>query len=77
MELNYSNLIEFISSNIEDYEEKVQLALSTIDHNRCSLQQADYQLYSEMVDLVEEYISDNDLDIDPDEIDIETLMFNF
>lgn len=77
MELNYSNLIEFISSNIEDYEPRLQVALNLIDHNRCSLQQADYQLYSEMADLIEEYISDNDLDIDPDEIDIETLMFNF
>lgn len=75
--LNYSYLAKFMAENIEDYELRVQVALNCIDHNRCSLQQADYQLYSEMADLIEEYISDNDLNIDPDDIDIETLMFNF
>lgn len=77
MELIYRDLAKFMAETIEDYEPRLQVALNRIDHNRCSLQQADYQLYSEMADLVEEYISDNDLDIDPDEIDIETLMFNF
>jgi hypothetical protein len=77
MELIYRDLAKFMAETIEDYELRIQVALNCIDHNRCSLQQADYQLYSEMADLVEEYISDNDLDIDPDDIDIETLMFNF
>lgn len=77
MELIYRDLARFMAETIEDYEPRLQVALNRIDHNRCSLQQADYQLYSEMADLIEEYISDNDLDIDPDEIDIETLMFNF
>lgn len=77
MELIYRDLAKYLAETIEDYEPRIQVALNRIDHNRCSLQQADYQLYSEMVDSVEEYISDNDLDIDPDEIDIETLMFNF
>ena len=75
--LNYRDLANYLADNIEDYELRVQVALNCIDHNRCSLQQADYQLYSEMADMIEEYISDNDLDIDPDDIDIETLMFNF
>lgn len=77
MELIYRDLAKFMAETIEDYELRIQVALNCIDHNRCSLQQADYQLYSEMADLIEEYISDNDLDIDPDDIDIETLMFNF
>lgn len=77
MELIYRDLANYLAETIEDYEPRLQVALNRIDHNRCSLQQADYQLYSEMVDLVEEYITDNDLDIDPDDIDIETLMFNF
>ena len=77
MELIYRALADFISSNIEDYEARVQIALNRIDHNRCSLAQADNALCTEMSDLIEEYVLDNDLDIDPDDIDIETLMLNF
>ena len=74
-QLHYVDLAAFISDRIEDYEERVQLALNLIDHNRCSLQQADSILYSQMYDAVCEYVSDNDLDIDLDEIDLETVLF--
>lgn len=73
--MNYKELVVFVSDRIEDYEERVQLALNLIDHNRCSLQQADGILYSQMYDAVSEFISDNDLSISPDEIDLETVLF--
>ncbi len=72
----YEDLASFISNRIENYEARVQLALDIIGRNRCPLYLADSRLYSQMADAVQEYIADNELDIDPDEIDIEDLMFN-
>lgn len=75
MELIYRELAEYMANNIEDFEVRVQIALKRIDRNRCPLQMADYSLYSEMVDLVEEWANDNDFE-DIDEIDIESILFN-
>lgn len=77
MEQLFRHLAEYISETVEDYEIRVQLALNVIDRDRCSLQFADSRLYDAMYDAISEYIADNELDINPDDIDIETLMFNY
>lgn len=76
METIYRELAQFMAETIEDYELCCQLALKKIGRNRCSLQQADNSLYNQMYDATEEYIIDNELDIEIDEIDIETIFFN-
>lgn len=75
MEQIYKDLAKFMVETIEDYENRAQLALNIIDHNRCSLQQADNSLYNKMYDTAEEFINDNKLDVDIDDIDIETILF--
>lgn len=72
MELIYRDLAKYMAENIEDYEDRVQAALNS----RSSLQHTDYNLYCQMVDLVADYIEDNELDILPEDIDIEYIMFN-
>lgn len=57
--------------NIDSWEERTGAALDAIDHNRCSFEQADYRLYYEIQERIEEYCHDHDLDcedIDPDDI---------
>ena len=61
-----------IFANVEDYEYRVQRAMVKIDRMRCPLSQADGELYNEMVEAIEDYIADNDLnedyDFDPEDI---------
>ena len=71
----YDDLASFISERIENYEMRAQAALEIIGRDRCPLYHADSLLYSQMADAVIEYIADNELDINPDDIDIETLLF--
>lgn len=57
--------------NIDSWEERTGAALDSIDHNRCSFEQADPRLYYEIQGRIEEYCYDHDLDcedIDPDDI---------
>ena len=55
--------------NIEYWEERTARALETIDHDRCSFEYADRELYNEIQREIEEYF--NDEDIDPIDWDIE------
>lgn len=71
----YDDLASFISKRIENYEMRAQAALDIIGIDRCPLYHADSLLYSQMADAVQEYIADNELDINPDDIDIETILF--
>lgn len=64
---------EYVSANVEDYFEKVTYALGRMDRFRCPLYLADRALYIEIMDAVDDYCQDNDLD--PDEIDIEEIIF--
>lgn len=73
MELIYRDLTTYMAQNIEDYEHRVAIALNVMDRNRCPIQFADNKLYTEMMDLVDEYCYDNDLDTD--DIDIEMILF--
>lgn len=75
MEQFIRQLAEYISETVEDYEIRVQLALNIIGRDRCSLQFADSRLYDDMYDSVSEYISDNNLPVNPDDIDIEDILF--
>lgn len=62
----------FVRNNIEDYEERLQLALKRMDRMRCPMRMADDGLYDEMCDAVEDWCEDNDIDFY--EIDLEELI---
>ena len=51
--------IDYIISNIEDFKKRYRRALNVIDRQRCSLQNADYDLFEEIVDLANEWCEDN------------------
>ncbi len=53
--------IDYVISNIEDFEMRYDLALKRINQIRCSLSFADSSLYDEIVDKVMEWRNDNDI----------------
>lgn len=74
MELIYRDLANYCTQVIEDFELRVKHTLNVIDSDRCSLQHADYSLYSEMESAISDYCEENNLDFS--EIDIETLIYS-
>lgn len=67
------DLMSYISENVEDYEYRVQHAMTIMDRNRCPLCYADLQLCNEIQDAVDDYCFDNDLDAD--DLFLEDLIF--
>ena len=57
----------FVRDNIEDYEERLQLALKRMDRMRCPLRMADGSLYDEIVDAISEWCDDNEVSLEFDE----------
>ena len=52
----------YVAANIEFYEERIQLALGWMERDRCPLRMADDGLYDEIVDAVEDWCFDHDVD---------------
>lgn len=71
----YLELAKYVLNTVPNYELRVQLVLDRMQFNRASLQFCDYVLYSEMCTAIQDYISDNALDIEFDDIDIEEVLF--
>lgn len=66
-----AKLIDYLHSNIDDFEERADLALSRIGRMRCSLEYADPALAYEMSDLVEEWCEENEVE---NNFDLEELL---
>jgi hypothetical protein len=66
-----AKLIDYLRSNIDDFEERADLALSRIGRMRCSLEYADPALAYEMSDLVEEWCEENEVE---NNFDLEELL---
>ena len=73
MELIYRDLANYCTQVIDDFELRVKSALSDIDSNRCTLQYADYSLYSDIQNAVYDYCLDNNIEYDS--IDIESIIY--
>jgi hypothetical protein len=73
MEEMYKTLAQYCKDNIEDYEERVDRALTLIDRWRAPLYQVDSSLYGAMVDMVDEWGEENEINVE--EVDIEELIF--
>ena len=52
----------YLREQIEDFDVRVNLALKTMDKMRCSLDNADCDLYDECYEKIEEWCEDNDVD---------------
>lgn len=55
-------LVEFLKENIDSKD--IELASDSIWEERIPLRIANYKLYAEIIDLIDEFISDNDLSED-------------
>lgn len=62
-----NELAAYVRNNIEDYEERLQLALKRMDLMRCPLRMADGSLYDEIVDAISEWCDDNEVSLEFDE----------
>ena len=54
----------YVRNNVEFYEERIQLALSTMDIMRCPLEVANHALFDDISDTIEEWCEDNEEDFD-------------
>lgn len=71
---NKDELIEYIKSNIADFDDKISKAWELLDKYRCPLRMADNGLYDEIANLIQDYADDNDLSEEwIDNIDVEEL----
>lgn len=71
---NKNELIEFIKSNIADFDDKISKAWELMDKYRCPLRMTDNGLYDEITNLIQDYADDNDLSEEwIDNIDVEEL----
>lgn len=52
----------YVRNNVDDYEERLQLALNRMDRMRCPLRFADKELYDDICDAIEEWCWDNEVD---------------
>ena len=52
----------YLREQIEDFDVRVGMALNTMDKKRCSLDNADCDLYDECYDKIEEWCEDNNID---------------
>lgn len=57
----------YVRNNVEDYEERLQLALNRMDRMREPLRMADRSLYDEIVDAISEWCDDNEVSLEFDE----------
>lgn len=61
----------YVRNNVEFYEERIQLALSTMDIMRCPLEVANHALFDDISDTIEEWCEDNEvnfMNLDLDEV---------
>ena len=71
---NKNELIEYIKSNIADFDDKISKAWELMDKYRCPLRMVDNGLYDEITNLIQDYADDNDLSEEwIDNIDVEEL----
>ena len=66
-------IADYCLENIWNFEERVQMALTKIDHWRCPLSQADGTLYNDIQNAIADCGADYEIDVE--EIDPEDLIW--
>lgn len=64
MSKTLQTIADYCLENIWNFEERVQMALAKIDHWRCPLEQADYQLFEDICQAIEDCAIEYDIDCD-------------
>lgn len=62
-------LAAYVRNNVEDYEERLQLALKRMGRMRCPMRMADGMLHSEIVDAINDWSWDNEVNTEDWDID--------
>ena len=62
-------MVQYVLDNVDDFESRYQYALSIIGRDRCPLQMADYTLFDDIRDAINEYSLDRCLDADAYDIE--------
>lgn len=60
--MNKQEVAAYVRNNVEDFEERLQLALKRMDRMRCPLRNADEGLFDEICDAIEDLCWENDVD---------------
>lgn len=72
----YIELAEKCKDNYEgNWDLEVNLALDKMDKWRCPLNQVNQELHNFIMDMVEEYCDDNEIDFDEFYYDIDEILF--
>ena len=66
-------LREYFANNIDEYEERLSIALSVMGRMRCPLSIADYYLYAEMESIVDDFCEQLGIE---NTFDIEEIIFD-
>lgn len=59
-----NEIAAYVRNNVEDYEERLQLALKRMDRMREPLRMADNGLFDEIVDAISDWCDDNEVSLD-------------
>lgn len=51
----------YVRNNVDDYEERLQLALNRMDRMRCPLRFADQELYDDISNAIDDWCWDNEV----------------
>lgn len=54
----------YVRNNVEDYEERLQLAFKRMDRLRCPLSFADQELYDDIINAIEDWCDDYEVSYD-------------
>lgn len=65
--MNKKEVAAYVRNNVEDYEERLQLAFKRMDRMREPLQMADEELYDDITNAIEEWCDDNEVSVEFDE----------
>lgn len=71
--MNTTDFLNYCKSNIEDFSPRMKRAWKKIGQYRCPLSYADYELFSDMQDALEDYCEDNELN--SEDYDIEEIIW--
>lgn len=58
----YEQIAELCREKIEDYDARVKSAITKMDNNRCYLSTADYELNREIMNVIDEYLDNYEID---------------
>lgn len=69
-----NSIDNYLENFVDCYKERYSIALHNVNKYRCSIKQADYCLYMEIIDCIEQYCELNDISIDDIQEEIDFIL---